>query len=95
MDLLKMKTDNLENELIDKYKKKQSEYDKKRYLKRKELLQQKYIENRTEIRNRQKTYYNNNKQIYRQYYIKNADKIKEYNRNYKLQKKQQVITDNV
>ena len=88
MDLPKMKTDDLEKELIDKYKKKQSEYDKKRYLKLKSKLQEKYINNRTEMREKQKTYYNNNKQRYKDYYIKNADKIKEYTRNYKKKKQE-------
>ena len=83
-----MKTDDLEILLIQEYKLKQSEYDKKRYLKIKEELKQKYIENRDDYREKQKNYYNNNKKRYKDYYIKNADRIKAYNRNYKLQKRE-------
>ena len=74
MNNMKNKTGDLEIMLIEKYKKKQSEYDKKRYLKIKEKLKQKYIENRDVIREKQKEYYNNNKQKYKDYYIKNADR---------------------
>jgi hypothetical protein len=80
------KTD-LAKDLIQKYKKLQQEYDAKRYLKNKELLQQKYVNNRDEVRLYQKEYYNNNKDKYKQYYNNNIDRIKENSRNYKLQKK--------
>lgn len=83
-----MKTEDLAKELIEKYKKKQSDYDRQRYLKIKEELKQKYIENRDEMRKKQKEYYNNNKDRYRQYYNNNIDRIKAYNRNYKLQKRE-------
>jgi len=94
MNKMEMKTDDLEIMLIEKYKKKQSDYDRQRYLKNKELLQQKYIENRDKMRLYQNDYYINNKQRYKDYYIKNADRRIKYNRNYKLQKKQQLNTDN-
>jgi|SaaInlV_125m_DNA_1040241.scaffolds.fasta_scaffold58033_2 hypothetical protein len=90
MDLPKIKTDNLEKELIQKYKLEQKIYDAKRYLKIKEELKQKYIENREVIREKQKEYYNNNKQKYKDYYIKNADRRIEYSKNYKLEKKKQI-----
>jgi hypothetical protein len=46
------------------------------------------------LEKKQKTYYNNNKQRYINYYNNNKQRILEYNREYKLQKKQQVNTDN-
>ena len=85
---MEMKTNDLEKELIEKYKLKQKIYDRQRYEKQKELLQQKYINNRTEIREKQKNYYANNKNRYINYYNNNKERILAYNRAYKLQKKE-------
>ena len=84
---MEIKTIDLEKDLTDKYKKEQSKYDKARYLKNKEKIQQKYIENRDKIRLYQNHYYAKNKDRYKDYYLRNAEKIKEYTRNYKIQKK--------
>jgi DNA-binding protein H-NS len=87
MDLPINKT---ENELIQKYKQQQRDYDKIRYLKNKTKLKEKYITNKTVMREKQKQYYNNNKNKYKQYYANNVETIKDNNRKYKLLKKTQL-----